>query len=75
MTPAELAALRARFPELAGMGAPAAADYLARRFPVGQTPEQFAPTGGATFAGLLSLKPMKAGALGVNSRAQRTATP
>lgn len=49
MTPAELAALRARFPELAGMGAPAAADYLARRFPVGQTPEQFAPTGGATF--------------------------
>lgn len=49
MNPAELAALRARFPELAGMGAPAAADYLARRFPVGQTPEQFAPTGGATF--------------------------
>lgn len=49
MTPAELAALRARFPELAGMGAPAAADYLARRFPVGQTPEQFAPTGGAAF--------------------------
>lgn len=49
MTLNELNALRARFPELAGMGAPAAADYLARRFPVGQTPEQFAPTGGATF--------------------------
>jgi len=49
MTPAELAALRARFPELAGMGAPAAADYLARRFPVGQTPGQFAPPEGVSF--------------------------
>lgn len=49
MKPEELAALHARFPELRGMPPPAAANYLAQRFPVAQTQQPSAPTAGATF--------------------------